>query len=214
MQVDRYLQVLLKGLDQVIGVIRGDKPGLVFNTYGISTHAVEDESFLNEVLQIIDRPAHSGLSERVTYGSLIMPAAFLNCPGGTFVIALVIDGVENTENINAHLGSLFYKGINQIARILAITHQILSPQKHLQLSIGHEFLQLAGPVPGVLAQKAMGYVERRPPPDLHGIELAFVHFGGHPLHILSPHPGGKCGLMAVTKGSVTNLDRGSSLRTA
>jgi hypothetical protein len=51
-----------------------------------------------------------------------MLATFFDCPGGAFVIALVIDGIENTEDVNAYLGSLLYKGIHQIVGIVAITH--------------------------------------------------------------------------------------------
>jgi len=136
-----------------------------------------------------------------------MSAAFFDCPGGAFVIALIVNRIENAENIDAHLGSLFHKRVNQIVGIVPITHQILPAQKHLKLSIGHEFLQFTRPVPGVFAQEAMGYIECRPTPDLHGVEATFIHFRGHQSHIISPHPGGNCGLMAVTKGGVTNFDR-------
>jgi hypothetical protein len=50
-----------------------------------------------------------------------MLAALFDCPGGTFVITLVIHGIENAENINAHFGSLFHKSIHQIVRIVSVT---------------------------------------------------------------------------------------------
>ena len=62
-QVNGDLKVLLEGLDQVIGIVRGDKAGLVFDTYGISAHVLEDERFLDEVFQVVDGPAHPGLGE-------------------------------------------------------------------------------------------------------------------------------------------------------
>ena len=44
------------------------------------------------------------------------------------MVALVVHGVENTENIDAHLGSLLHKSIDQVVGVVPVTDQVLSPQ--------------------------------------------------------------------------------------
>ena len=55
-----------------------------------------------------------------------------------FEITLVVDGIKDPEDVDAHLGGVVNEGGNHIVGVVAVTHQVLPPQKHHEGGIGHQ----------------------------------------------------------------------------
>ena len=66
-----------------------------------------------------------------------MFASFFDRLAGGLQIALIIKGVEYSENINAAFRGMLDKGVNHVVSVIAIANQVLSTEKHLQGGIGH-----------------------------------------------------------------------------
>ena len=67
-------------------------------------------------------------------------AAFFDSVYCGFYIAKIIEGIEDSENINPDFYRLFDKSLNNIVRIMSVAHRILSTQQHLKRGFGHFFL--------------------------------------------------------------------------
>ena len=60
---------------------------------------------------------------------------------------------------------------------MLIPKQILTPQQHLKLGVGHSLAHIAQSLPGVLVQKSEAYVKHRTAPALDGIIARLIHSG-------------------------------------
>ena len=105
-------------------------------------------------------------------------------------VARVVQGVKDTENGDANFGGVVHECFHHVIGVIAVAHQVLPAEKHLQGRVRHQFLQDAGPFPGVLVEVARGHVKGGAAPDLHGEETDLVHLLGDGFHVRSAHTRG------------------------
>ena len=206
MQLYRYLQLPLEGLDKRVGVLGSHQAGHVLDTQAVRPHLLKGDRLLDEVVQVVNIPAHPGLNEGIAQAELGMFAAFLDGHQGCFKVALVVQGVKYAEDVHAGFGGVMDKGGDDIISVVAVADQVLPPQQHLKGGVRRQLLYFAQPLPGVFVQKTGGYVKGGPAPDLQGIKTGLVHLRRYGQHVLGAHAGGQQGLMPVAQGDIGYLE--------
>jgi len=78
---------------------------------------------------------------------------------GARQVAHVVQGVEHPEHVYAIGRGALDEPVDQIVGVVAVAHQVLPAQQHLQARVGHHSTEGAQALPRVLAQKAQAGVE-------------------------------------------------------
>ena len=81
-------------------------------------------------------------------------------------VAGIVQGVEDTQNVDAVLDGLLHERLDDIVRIVMVAKQVLTAKKHLQLGVLDVGANGAQALPGILVQKAQARIERRAAPHL------------------------------------------------
>ena len=76
----------------------------------------------------------------------------------------VVEGVEDPEDVDTGLGRVPHERTHDLVAVVAVAHEILSPQQHLERRAPAVMLDRAQPLPRVLVEKAQAGVERGAPP--------------------------------------------------
>ena len=115
-----------------------------------------------------------------------------------------VQAVENTEHVDASLGSLFDEGLNDIVGVVGIAHTVGGAQQHLRHQVRHGHAQIAQALPGAFLQETIGHIEGRAAPALHREELRQVRrIGrGHADHVDRAHTGRQKRLVPVSHRGV------------
>ena len=202
-----HVQGVLQRSDEGVGVVGREDPGHVLDADAVGVQVPEYSCPIQEVVEVVYGAAEAALAgDGVADGHLEMLARALDGGGGPGEVALVVQGVEDAEDVDARLGGVLDEGVDEVVGVVAVTDEGLAAQQHLQGRVGHEGLEGAEALPGVLGQEPGRRVEGRAAPDLHGVEAYGVHRlrdGGHVLHA---EPSRHQALMGVPEGGVGYLD--------
>ena len=182
---------LLDGLDQLVGGIRPQQARHILDADGIGAHIGVDGGFFGESFHRVDG------ADSIGNGDLSVDALFLGGLEGPVHVADVVQGVEDTDDIDAVSGRALDEFVHHVVGVVPVTDQVLTAQQHLQLGLGHGLAQLAQTVPGILVQKAHAAVEGGAAPDLAGMEAYVVQHAGDLQQVVGGDAGGQQGLMAV-----------------
>jgi hypothetical protein len=96
---------------------------------------------------------------------------------------------------------------DDIVRVVAIAHEVLTSQQHLQRSLGTVLLDGAETLPRILVQESQGGIERRPAPDFERPVSYAVHLAENRQHIADLHARGPQRLVSVAKCRISNVYR-------
>ena len=206
-QVNRSFAHFLDRLDNGVGVVGSDQTGHVLDTDGVGAHGVQSLGAVHVVLQIIDIPAKTRLGQGVADAALEVLAGLLDAFDNGLEVAIVVEGVEGTEDVHTVLGSALNKGQSGIVGIVAVADQVLGAQQHGERGLLDVALQGAQALPRVLVEEAVHGVEGGAAPSLQGPEADFVHHLGYRDHVLGAATGSKQGLVPIAEAKVHHLDR-------
>ena len=92
-----------------------------------------------------------------------------------FNIVDVVQGIEDSNDINAVFHGAADKLPHHIIRIVPIAQQALTAQQHLQLGVGHLLPHQTQPLPRILLQKPQAGVKGRPAPALERVVACLIH---------------------------------------
>ncbi len=126
-------------------------------------------------------------------------------------IAQVVQGIEDTEHIDAVAGGALDEGAHHIVGIVAVAQQVLPPQQHLQARIGQGLAEASQSLPGVFLEVAKTGIEGGPAPDLQGPEAGAVQALAHGQHVLRAHARGNQRLVRVAQHRVRDFYLGHGL---
>ena len=90
--------------------------------------------------------------ERVRNAHLQMSAFFFDLIRRDFHIAQVVQRVEDPDNVNAVAHGVLDELAHNVVSVMAVSHQILTSQKHLQLRFFDVFTNDSQPLPGIFVQ--------------------------------------------------------------
>ncbi len=182
-QVDRHLDRLDQRADQIIGGVRRQQAGHVLDGDGIGPHLDQLARLLDVHLQRMHR-AHG-----VADGALGVLAGLLDRAHGGFHVAQIIQGIEDTEDIDATCRGALDEGLHHIIGVVTIAEQVLAAQQHLQRGVGHGFLERLQTRPGVFLQKTHAGIEGRAAPHFETVETGLIEARGNRQHVLGAHAG-------------------------
>jgi hypothetical protein len=201
MQMDRDLHRCLDPAYEVIGVERRQEPGHVFNAERVGAQILQLFSQVDKTVHAVDG------TDGIADGGFDMFAASFHFSHGPFDVADIVQCVEDAEDVDAIGSGPFDEPFQHIVGIVPISDQVLSPEQHLELGIGHGGAQRAEPFPGILFEKAQARVEGGATPDLERPIADGVELLGDGQHVLRPHARGQERLMAVAQGDIGDQDR-------
>ena len=115
-----------------------------------------------------------------------------------------VQGVKDTEHIDAGLCRLLDEFADDIIWIILIPDSIRTAKQHLKQHIGYLLSQSRKPLPGRLTQKTVGYIEGRSAPHFQGKQISPIisHRRSDFLHINGTHPRSHQRLMCIPHGCI------------
>ena len=159
---------VLNGGHQVVGLLGAHDAGHVLDADGLDAHLLQVLHHLDVLLQGVDGAG----GEADGAGGVSAPLDRLI--HGDLQVAHIVQGVENTDDVNAVLDGVLHELAHHVVGVVLIAQDVLAAQQHLQLGVGHLLANLPQPLPGVLLQVAQADVEGGSTPDLGGIVAGLV----------------------------------------
>ena len=202
MQMYGHAHLLLDALYQRIRIIGQQKVGHILNADIVRAHLLH---LAGQIHKIIQRVHGAG---SIAYGAFGNAAVFLAGFDRLLQIAQIVQRVKYPDNVYAVLYGLFNKHVYNVVRVMLITQNILSPEKHLQLGVGHCLFKRAQAVPGILVQKAQAGVKSSASPAFKGIISHAVQHGRGGQHLVQAHARSRLGLVRVPQYSIGNQNLG------
>ena len=199
MQVNGNAYIFLQLFHQGVGVIGQQKVCHVLDADGVRAHFFQLHAELYKVILVVN----GALS--VADGNLRHAAVFLDVLYSGLHVPGIVQGVENTNDINAVFDGLFAEGFHHVVGIMAVAQKVLSPKQHLQLGVGQTLFQGAQTLPGIFIQKAHAHVEGGASPAFQGPVADTVQKGQNGHHVLQFHAGSRLGLMGVAQNGICNF---------
>ena len=186
---------VLDALDEALGLVGAHGARHVLQADGVKAHGLELLAHLHILGHGMDRALGVG-DAAGSHGALI--GVLLGGLQGGFDIAEVVEGVEDTDHVDAVFDGQLHKLLHHVVMVVLIAQQVLAAQQHLQPGVGHVLADVAQPLPGVLPQVAQAGVKGGAAPALHRIISGLVH-GGQDVGIIGVgKAGGHQGLVGVT----------------
>ena len=125
---------------------------------------------------------------------------------GDLQVVRIVEGVEDTDDVNAVLHGLLHEKLDKVIGVVGVTQNILTAQQHLQLGVGHGGTDFAQTLPGIFVQVAQADVKGSAAPALQRVVANLVqHFAGRQ-HLIGTHPGRGLRLVAVAQDGIRNLN--------
>ena len=125
---------------------------------------------------------------------------------GDLKVAHVVQRVENADDVDAVLHGILHELAHHVVGIVLIAQDVLAPQQHLQLGVGHLGADLAQSLPGVLLQIAQAHIKGSAAPDLGGIITGLVDGLQNGLKLAVRQTGGDQRLVRVTQHGLRKVD--------
>lgn len=148
MQMDGHPDRLLQTLDQQVGVHRSQQSGHVLDADRVGPEVLQPFAHLDESFQPMDG------THGVGDGRLDMFPAGFDLLDRPFEIADVVEGVEDTEDVDAVGGRALDEPVQHVVRIMPVSDDVLPAEEHLQLGVRHRGAQRPQPFPGILLEEA------------------------------------------------------------
>jgi len=159
--VDLHVTVgVLDGLDDVVGGLRLEQRGHVFQGDRIGAHVKQLAGQLHVTLHGVDR------GDGVADGALRVLANLLHGSHGVFKVARIVHGVEDAENVHAGLSRLVDEAIDHFVLVVAVAEQVLATQQHLQATVRQQLAEGPQALPRILIQETDTTVIGRSAPTL------------------------------------------------
>ena len=192
MQMDGHFYGSLQRFYEFVSVVREQNARHILNADYVRAHLFQLLGKFHEIF--VGMHGRSGVAERrFAYAAVLL--ARLHCP---FHVAGVVERIENTHYGYAVLNGLLDEFVHNVVRIVLVSEQVLTAQKHLQRSLGHSLFQLTQSRPGVFVQKTQAGVEGCAAPAFYGIVADFVELVGNGEHFIQSHAGSRLGLVSVS----------------
>ncbi len=148
-QVNRRFDGRLQRFDQIIGIIWRQQAGHVFDANAVRSHLFKIFGLVDVIVDVVNLSAHSRLGHGIANAALEMFAVFFDYRHHGFKVAVIIEGIKCSEYVHPILTGSFNKGLGDIIGIVAIAHQVLSPQQHRKRCLFDVTLQGTNAFPGV-----------------------------------------------------------------
>ena len=167
---------------KVVGNVRSEQAGHIFNADGVATHFLKFFCKLNKFFVRVNR------ADRVDKATLNFRflRTFERGFNRNFEIANVVKRVKNSEYPDSVLGCVLHKFFDNVIGIMIVTEKILSAQKHLNGSFQFRF-QLVETLPGIFVQKAKASIKSCAAPCFKSFVTDFVKTFEHRLHVAIAH---------------------------
>lgn len=116
----------------------------------------------------------------------------------------IVEGVEDTEDVDTVLLCLLAEVVDGIVRQRRVGNAVGSSEQHLEGDVGDQLPELAKTVPGVLVEETHGDIEGGTTPALQGIGVGQRVTGllGNVDQVDRTHTGGQQRLVSITPGGV------------
>ena len=195
-QLDRDLELRLQAADELLGVERREQRRHVLDADGVGAHVDEPVRDVHVVVKGVHR------RDRVDDGALEVLAGLLDRRGGGLVVADVVEGVEDAEDVHAVLRRLVDEPAHDVVAVVTVADEVLAAQQHLQRRAHDVLLDEAQALPRVLVQEAQRRVEGGAAPALERVEADGVHELEDGDHLGRVHPRRPQRLVPVPEGRV------------
>ena len=207
MQVDRNAYRRLQRLDEVVGIVGGDQAGHVLDADRVGAHIDKLFGLADVVVEVIYLAAEARLGQGVAHTALEVLAALLDLAHHRFKIAVVVQRVESTEDIDSVLRRTIDEGSRHVVGIVAVTNEVLCAQQHRERGFLGVTLEGAQTLPRIFVEEAVHRVEGRAAPGFKGPEANFVEHFGDRDHILGTATGSENRLVSVAQRQIHDLHR-------
>ena len=204
MEVDRQADFILERRDQLLAGIRFQKTGHVLDGDHVSAAFFELFRHIHIVFQSELVVLRVEDVARVADGRLTELALFDDFVHGDFHAGDPVEGVEDTEDVDARLGRLFDELADDVVGVVRVADGVGAAEEHLERDVRDLLSQFLETLPGVLIEEAERGVEGGTAPHFKGEgvgEDLGRPFGAFQ-HVSRPHAGGEEGLVRVTHGGV------------
>ena len=201
MQMDRHFHGGFQAAHQLIGVERGQQTGHVLDAERVGAEIFELLGQIDKAVDAVNRA--DGIADRRFH----MFAAGFYFTDRPFDVPHIVQRIEDAEDVDAICGGPFDEPFEDIVGIMAIAHEVLPAEQHLQLGMRHGGAQRAQPFPGIFFEKTQTGVEGRAAPDFQRPIADGVELLGDRQHVLRSHARGQEGLMPVAQRDVGDQDR-------
>ena len=141
MQMNRNLQFGFQCTDQLFGCVWFQKTCHILDTESMDTKCFKFFGFLYIVIQcvfLLVRIRNIACIAECTFDNLACLQCFFDWH---LHILNPVQGVENSENIDAGFGGNINKVLNHIVRIVAVANSIGCTQQHLEHGVRHSFTE-------------------------------------------------------------------------
>ena len=203
MQDERHIaDGVLDALDQVFSLIGAHGAGHVLQADGVEAHGLQLLAHVDVLLDGVHRRLRIG---NTAGGDGVLGGVLLGRLEGRLDVAEVVEGVENSQDVDAVLDGQLNKLFDDVVMVMLIAEQILAAKQHLQLRVRHGLADAAQPLPRIFAQIPQAGVERGAAPALYGVIPGLVHFGQNGLEIGIGQTGRHQGLVGVAQDSFRDL---------
>ena len=122
---------------------------------------------VNRALGVADTAAGDGTGSRI----------FLGSHQGGFKVAEIVQGIENTDDINTVLDTELNEFLNDVIMIVLVSQKVLATEQHLKTRIGHVLADVPQSFPRILSQISEAGVKGGAAPALDRVIPGFVHRG-------------------------------------
>ena len=200
MQMDGHINGGAKSVHELLGAIRREKTRHIFDADGVGTELRKLASIVHIGIKRMYRAC------RIRDSGLEMCSASFHGTGAISHVVDVVQGIENTKDINTVLVRTGNKTVDDIRRIMAIANEVLTAHKHRKRRLGRSSLNLAKTVPRVLVKKPQARIERGAAPRLDGPISNFIHLGQDGKDIADSHARRPERLLSVADGRVHHAE--------
>ena len=168
----------------------------ILDTDSIGAHFFEQFCEFDKILDVVY--GRNG----VAYRRFADTAVFLYGFDGLHKVSGVVERVENSDYVNSVFDGFFNKFVNHVIRIMLVSEQILTSQKHLKTGFRHCGTQFAQTLPRVFVKETHTSVKRCAAPAFkRPIAYAVENFAAGE-HILDSHSRCRLRLVRVTENCV------------
>ena len=208
MEVDRQADFILERRDQLLAGIRFQKTGHVLDGDHVSAAFFELFRHIHIVFQSELVVLRVEDVARVADGRLTELALLDDFVHRHFHAGDPVEGVEDTEDVDARFGGLFDELADDVVGVVRVADGIGAAEKHLERDVRDESAQFLEALPRVLIEEAERGIERGAAPHLEGegvgedLGCAFRALQ----HVSRPHAGGEEGLVGVAHRGVRDKE--------
>ena len=143
-QLNGQVNGLFQCGDEFLCLIRREQRCHILNADGIGPCIADTLGVLDVVIRREDRAG------RIRNGNLDVRALVLSRVDSSLQIFNVVEGIKDTDNVDAVRDTLLHEVFEHIVRIMAVAQHILAAEQHLQLRVRAIFAQHAQTFPRVL----------------------------------------------------------------